>query len=436
LSGRRISLDLASRLALVAALSGTLTVNGCRAIAGVNGDLVGVPGDAGHEGGHEGAQPDGAKKDSGRDSGAVCPNVTPTTVFTTQEAYGDETGGFFASVALLLTDSYVLLEIESADDDNDNDTAGLLACPKAGCNQTPTTLVLTVNDMIGDAGSDFGAATATATSALYSDNPFSGDASDDPSPYDAGTVVMLSPDGSGSMTIARGLACVDYLAVAGDSLLWMSDPYGNCPSVVGAANAWQLYRCPVAACTQSELFMAGQGNDTSLGVVADGVNAYVLDVNGPGETAAIVACALDGGCNTAPRVVASGLLINGTEDIGGSSSVDANDSFASDGSYLYVTSLETNEVRRIDLSSGASTTIASNLYIPTYLALDATYAYWSTSEGSIQRVRKDGTGAVETILCGLSFPAALAVDDTNVYVAVVDPNVVNPTAVISFPVPP
>jgi hypothetical protein len=116
----------------------------------------------------------------------------------------------------------------------------------------------------------------------------------------------------------------------------------------------------------------------------------------------LIAMPVTGG---APRTIARGLL--------------RPTALAVDGTHAFVYSEREHSLRRIELATGASAILASELVNSDDVVLDGDWVYtrsWSKPHGTLVRVAKDGSRPAQVIANDLASPYRIAIDDAAIYV--------------------
>jgi hypothetical protein len=84
--------------------------------------------------------------------------------------------------------------------------------------------------------------------------------------------------------------------------------------------------------------------------------------------------------------------------------------------FVYYTTYDAGEVRRVPAGGGTQKTLVKGLGNPTGIAIDSNYVYFAAeNSGTISRVVKDGSSAPVVLATGQLNPAHVAVDDKFVY---------------------
>jgi hypothetical protein len=97
-------------------------------------------------------------------------------------------------------------------------------------------------------------------------------------------------------------------------------------------------------------------------------------------------------------------LDTGVQTIVSSSLPGRNCGVAVDGTYIYLTSANTNSVMRMPIGGGAVTTLASGQPYPVFMALDSNYLYWANASGlALMRIPlAGGAPSVAATVTGLT----------------------------------
>jgi hypothetical protein len=381
--------------------------------------------------------------------------MTPEVVFTTTSSLS----------SIFVGGGYVYVEVASV---NFAPYTGILGSPKTSGSRS---FAISTPDsgLPSDAGLQWGAATATGTKLYYAvsspqpeedagvdagvaeggvvgdgavafDSGGHGDGGVAGPPAD-GFIIEAALDGGSPSVLIDHLTYPLFVAVSGSTLLWVNDP--QTMSTGDLNEPWSVLRCPLAGCTSAEAFMNGVISETYAFAV-DSARAYLLAGSNSNTSASIFMCELDGGCTSPPPTVvvnanlpSSGYVLFPFPSQTGLPT--DGDSFAGDGTDLYVADSVKGDIRRIVPATGAATTLVpanpgcgglTAVGCPANLTLDSTYMYWETQgNGDIYRRRKDGTGPTQPLACGLASLSGLAVDDTAVYFTFLDPTDVNKYAV-------
>lgn len=162
---------------------------------------------------------------------------------------------------------------------------------------------------------------------------------------------------------------------------------------------------PVGGGSATTLVRLGSGAQP-LSIAVDATNAYVAGTTcgGPlGCTGWIDEISLSSGATT---TLASNVSVSGP--------------IAVDGKSLYWTSSGgefTGTVMSVPIAGGSPTTLASNQSWPGAIAVDATNAYWANGNGTIMKmpIGGDGGGAPSVLAYGQTGAAAITVYGANVY---------------------
>ncbi len=344
-------------------------------------------------------------------AGPSCPLVTPFKVFSTPVVL---TNAFVGG-------NYVYAWIwATANDDTESENAGLVGCLKTGCEGPPATLLSMPNTIDGQI---FGAATASDAGLLFS-LP-AGTADGGLTDAATGAIQTSSFDGAGARAFVQQLHYPYLVASIGTDVYWTDDP----TSLNGSDDlfTWSVWHATMTSDggAPTVLYEGSSGNTFALFV--DATNTYAL-AQDPTSNLGLFVCARTG-CGSNPTEVVNNLQFSSAFD-----DLVGNDSFASDGVYLYHASFAApGSITRMNITDLTTFKIAGSESYPANIAVDDTYVYWTTSAGEVRRKSKDGKGAVTVMACGLRNAYGLALDGTNAYVVATDPDKTLNTAMFSIP---
>ncbi len=456
---------------------------GCRAIAGVDGDLTYAPAKPDAATGidaHRDAVPDVAPRDAGMDAthadathadatrgdggkdarsdahgdagrldappdvelpdATACPAATEMRLFTYDGGLGTMVLSgthFYANIVSNIGGGFTQ-NTGPAQSDTVPYT-GFVACPQTGC-AAPSVVA---DYSSPDAALQWGSA-AVSDAGIYqalASLESSSDCFCDGGAQDAGSISLAALDGGGLQPVVPRLGDPFLIALAADEIYWVDDP--STMSSTESTARWRVLRCPTSGCASPEVVMTGAAAQT-YALFLDGRNVYLV-ANDTSSATHLYACALDGGCGGSGDKVLNDVAGPTGSDQWPLDPLGGGDVFATDGQTLFRASPSLLAISVVDPATSGTTTLAAtgSGNAPGGIAVDDTYVYWSIpTSNRVQRTRKDGTwgGAIQNVVCNggnrTGEVSNIAISQGTLYFETVDTTNVNETSVWSVELPP